>query len=182
MNHKEEGIIGSKFGFWTVLNRGKNRNQEPFYLCKCECGNEKEVKWKYLKNGVSKSCGCKTKDLKIKSLSKPPGEAAFSILYSRYRLNAKERGLLFSISKEKFREITSSNCYYCGTSPKGITKQNTQNGIYLYNGIDRFDNELGYIENNCVACCKNCNYMKKSLSYEDFIEHINRIYLYNNRK
>jgi hypothetical protein len=49
-------------------------------------------------------------------------------------------------------------------------------GYYLYNGIDRVDNTLGYSKENCVSCCKICNYMKQVLTLEEFYSHIRRIH------
>jgi hypothetical protein len=48
----------------------------------------------------------------------------------------------------------------------------------LYNGIDRVDPEIGYIESNCVSCCTVCNLMKKAYSHNFFLTHIKRIAAY----
>jgi hypothetical protein len=58
------------------------------------------------------------------------------------------------ISKDEFINITTKECYYCGREGP--------------NGIDRIDNEIGYQSDNCVPCCKHCNYVKGNLSNEDF--------------
>lgn len=51
---KEHGIPDSK---WTVINYIGNSK----WHCKCECGVEKDIEGKTLRNGNSKSCGkCKT--------------------------------------------------------------------------------------------------------------------------
>ena len=47
---------------------------------------------------------------------------------------------------------------------------------FLYNGIDRKDNNIGYIIENCVSCCGICNRMKMDMSYDDFLNHIRLIY------
>lgn len=47
-------ITGNTYGYWTVIKptgRGK-------WLCRCSCGNIKEVYKKSLVQGKSKSCGC----------------------------------------------------------------------------------------------------------------------------
>ena len=43
-----------------------------------------------------------------------------------------------------------------------------------YNGIDRKDNALGYVEGNVVSCCKFCQYAKRDLPYEEFVAHLAR--------
>lgn len=50
-------------------------------------------------------------------------------------------------------------------------KQNgTPQSIFLYNGIDRINNDNGYIAGNVVACCFPHNRMKGKLSQSKFIE------------
>ena len=46
---------GEKIGFWTVLSCLDNDR----YLCRCVCGNEREVRSCYILSGVINSCGCK---------------------------------------------------------------------------------------------------------------------------
>jgi hypothetical protein len=43
---------------------------EAKWLCRCSCGNTKEVIGSSLKNGHSKSCGCLQKDINIKRATK----------------------------------------------------------------------------------------------------------------
>lgn len=58
------------------------------------------------------------------------------------------------ISKADFINISAKECIYCGTPGP--------------NGIDRIDSEKGYEKDNCVPCCKHCNYVKGNLSAENF--------------
>lgn len=56
-------LSGRSFGKWSVVKRVKNStaSKGARYLCRCECGTEKEVFGKHLRNGKSKSCGCSHK-------------------------------------------------------------------------------------------------------------------------
>ena len=66
--HEEaKKLIGQKFGRWTVIKlghikqlywNGKKNGKTYYWLCKCDCGTEKEVLEKSLLSGASKSCGC----------------------------------------------------------------------------------------------------------------------------
>jgi hypothetical protein len=58
------------------------------------------------------------------------------------------------ISENEFSILSEQECHYCGKEGP--------------NGIDRVDNLKGYISENCVPCCKHCNYVKGDLSIEDF--------------
>lgn len=54
-----ERFIGAKFGRWTVIGvGGRTNDRRQRLVCRCECGNEKEVKVGNLRSGQSKSCGC----------------------------------------------------------------------------------------------------------------------------
>lgn len=84
--------------------------------------------------------------------------------YKSYRRNAKQRGLEFNLTKEEFVELIKSDCKYCGE------KANP------FNGIDRVDNNEGYIISNCVPCCEWCNKIKMSHSESDMIAHVEKMY------
>lgn len=45
-----------------------------------------------------------------------------------------------------------------------------------YNSIDRVDPTKGYIIDNCVPCCTTCNYMKRILQRDEFLDHVKKIY------
>lgn len=48
---------GHQYGYLTVLSLVK-KSPEAIWLCKCKCGNLKEVSGQMLRNGNTKSCGC----------------------------------------------------------------------------------------------------------------------------
>ena len=52
-----EDNIGKKFNRLTVLSQFR-RNKRYFFLCRCDCGCEKEILVSSVKNGDAKSCGC----------------------------------------------------------------------------------------------------------------------------
>lgn len=107
--------------------------------------------------------------------------SAFNGLYNSYKFKAKERGLSFELTKETFKNYTKLNCFYCNGTPSNSYKQVAgSGGIYIYNGIDRIDNKLGYTENNAVSCCGTCNHAKAQLTYDEFIRMV--IKIHNNLK
>lgn len=84
----------------------------------------------------------------------------------------KEFNINNVISIEKYLKTVSEPCYYCGNTGEKeviIKTKNSENKIFKYNGIDRLDNELGYVNNNIVSCCSICNYMKGQLSVNQFV-------------
>lgn len=85
--------------------------------------------------------------------------------YKQYSISAKNRDIDFSLSEKDFQRVTKESCYMCG-------KENSE---HHRNGIDRFDNSVGYIESNCKSCCNTCNMMKNRFSYEDVMNKFNKI-------
>lgn len=54
-----EEMVGRRFDRWTVLARvANNPRGHTRWLCRCDCGTEKEVLADSLRSGKSKSCGC----------------------------------------------------------------------------------------------------------------------------
>jgi hypothetical protein len=95
--------------------------------------------------------------------------------YACYRIGAKRRNIEFSISKETFKDLCGKSCHYCGSLE--VRKTCCSGLVYCakFNGIDRVDNNLGYIDSNCVSCCPTCNYAKRELSYNKFKKWIERL-------
>ena len=57
-----------------------------------------------------------------------------------------------------------------------------QYASYRYNGIDRVDSKIGYVEGNIVPCCEKCNFMKSNLEVDVFLEHVHKIENYSSRR
>lgn len=43
--------------------------------------------------------------------------------------------------------------------------------VFIYQGIDRLDNQKGYEIENCIPCCYVCNKAKGNRNQKEFIEH-----------
>ena len=57
----ESEMIGKKFGKLTVTSKGEKRKSGQYWLCRCDCGNEKEVRGDHLRSGHIKRCSHCTK-------------------------------------------------------------------------------------------------------------------------
>jgi len=66
-------IIGKKFGMLTPVGRVEVPNKSGiFYLCKCDCGNEKVISKSSITSNRTVACGCligTTRGLKIRDLA-----------------------------------------------------------------------------------------------------------------
>ena len=180
-NRLKSNLIGKKFGKLLVIERANKpdhiKSNKIYCLCECDCGRKKIIRYSDLKNGHTKSCGCYQEEI----INKRIGKDAKNRVFSNYKGDSKRKKRNFSLSKEKFFEIIEKRCFYCGVEPSNKEKGRYNNGEYVYNGIDRIDNTIGYIEGNVVPCCWKCNQAKRSMDITVFYEWSDRLYEYRHK-
>ena len=175
---KEE--VGNRYGALVVTEYSHSDANFSFWVCKCDCGGTKITRGHTLRNGKCKSCGaCGLSRLQA-AKDKPQ-----RLAYKSYKLGAKNRGLPFSITYDTFLELTEKPCHLCGRKPYerkyGFTRKRYSIGVHadvssVFNGLDRLDSELGYIDGNVAACCAMCNRMKSDFCLDTFLEKVVEIY------
>lgn len=185
--------IGKKFGKLTITHIVKNKNK-ILYKSKCDCGGERVCKLYRLYNGHITSCGCSlnninkhiTKSIILKRAKSRMTNNDKIWVYNRYMKNmqgcfkkyAKKND---TISLFKFFQLSQENCHYCGIKPQNIFDfYNQKETEFLYNGLDRINQKEPHTLENCITCCKTCNYLKGTQNYNEFIKWINKIN-FNNR-
>ena len=171
-------LVGQKFGRLLVDKRaGSNERGEALWLGKCECGNDVIVSGLTLRRGSTKSCGCLRKERARGLNLLPQGTAAFNVMVSGMKRNAKTRGYNWQLTDEQVRSLTKQPCDYCGAGPsQRAFSTSKMAGDYVHGGIDRVDNEKGYTADNVVPCCSACNFMKRTMTLEKFKEQVAAIY------
>lgn len=118
---------------------------------------------------------------KEKRTAKPKVESVLTTIYCGYRANAKAKNKEFTLTKSQFEHLISQNCFYCGDAPiesKTSKSSNRTLTKFLHNGVDRKDSNIGYTEENCVACCSMCNLMKNKFTLNDFVNKIKQIHAF----
>lgn len=103
-------------------------------------------------------------------------------LINRYKNQAIARGLSFDLTRKEFVRLASGNCYYCGVEPIGRFRYKKGIPALKSNGIDRIDNNVGYVIGNCVSCCMHCNRAKMIMTVFDFLKLVERIYNHRIKK
>lgn len=134
--------IGSIFGFWAVIERGKPNH----VLCRCRCGVEKWVHISNLTSGKTLSCGCDKHRKASENLTKhgmfgTPTYSTWSSMMTRcFNKNSKSfnnyggRGVSVCDRWKKFEHFLED----MGEKPnKGIS-------------IERINNNGNYEPGNCV--------------------------------
>lgn len=163
-------LVSGKLKAVKVVGR---KNGNILWECKCECGNTAILTTSKLLYRKQLSCGC----TQYGAGTLPKGQAAFNRVLDRYKRGAKERGLMFSLTKEQFYILTQQSCFYCDGKPIKIyyNKSVVMNGNFSGNGVDRMNNKEGYTLDNSVPCCEICNRAKRAMSLDDFNEWIIRL-------
>jgi len=174
--------IGQKYNRLTIIEKmGYDKHNNRLYKCRCDCGNEIIVRGNALTSGNTKSCGCYKHEIDKSRRFPNNSGVAYQVMLG-YKRHAKDRGLIWELTREECQNLIEQPCHYCGrikTNLK-ITK-NCKEG-YRYNGIDRVDNTKGYVKNNVVSCCNICNRAKRDLTKEEFLEWIKTITTFNYSK
>lgn len=174
---KHSDIIGKKYNRLTVLSILKKGNRGNWSVeCICDCGTKITTLKHSLVFGNTNSCGCYRNDKMKEAWQLEIGQSSLNHLYKVYKRRAKLKGVSFILDLQEFKKLTKGNCYYCNIEPKQVINIKSCNGEYIYNGIDRVDNNIGYILSNCVSCCKICNRMKMEHNIKDFLNYIKNIY------
>ncbi len=188
MGHKNkiQNLHGFQGKYYEVIStepQVDKLGRRQAWECKCICGSIFIEAATRIRSGRRKSCGCKSAEKRIKPKHEPRTTTYLKII-GIYKKCAKERGLVWELSFEECIELFNKNCYYCFKKPSNKLSAQTytkdefkiKEGTVFYNGIDRFDNKVGYIISNVVPCCKRCNASKNDMTIEEFKNHIRNLY------
>lgn len=83
-------------------------------------------------------------------------------MFKQYESGAKQRNYKWRLTFNQFMTFWRKPCCYCGKKIETI-------------GLDRIDNDRGYLINNVVSCCSECNLMKHKLNKNNFINQCKKI-------
>jgi hypothetical protein len=182
MPHRKD-LTGQAFGSLTVIRFSRTDRSSSFWLCRCDCGVERECRSHHLRKGHLRSCGCQRSE-RVAAVCRLNGAAKFKddnwvhSIYATYRNSARQRSIEFSLPLDDFRAFIASDCYYCGRPPGNTHDRRTKlfpGKSYVYGGIDRVENASGYVVGNCVPCCRFCNIAKGTYSQTEFLTSVRAI-------
>lgn len=173
---------GKQIGRLIVISKSDNNRRKPYWLCKCECGNIKDISHDSLCHGTQ-SCGCFSAEVTSKRLSKKVGDITKGMWNSLLN-GAISRNFEFNITMEYGWELflkQNKKCNLTGVDISfGKTFYDRINGLTTAS-LDRIDSSKGYIEGNVQWVHKNLNRMKWDFDQSYFIEMCSRVYHYANK-
>jgi hypothetical protein len=177
MEKRQQIQLGKKYNLLIPTQLSHiGSGYRKYYTCKCDCGNTKVIQGSLLTSGNTKSCGCYGRKVASLLTKLPNNGGVINQILLGYKRHAKDRKLEFILTKEEFTTLINNPCHYCGISSSNtkVTK-NCKEG-FSYNGIDRVNNIVGYHFTNCVSCCATCNRAKMSMSKEEFLKWISKVF------
>jgi hypothetical protein len=155
---------------------GRNKSGNLLWETQCDCGTLVPASASDLRSGRIRSCAkCSRRNQK----KQPVEVVATNQIMANYKKLAFVRHIPWGLDRRAFARLLKESCHWCGSPPNNqfVLKRTFERYTFPYNGIDRLDNERGYEEANCVPSCHICNWMKKDLSKEEFIDQARRITL-----
>ncbi|MGI0060009.1 MAG: hypothetical protein ACREBJ_09605 [Nitrosotalea sp.] len=172
---KKQSLLGFKTGYLVVIDKAESKRApggqlQTRWTCKCDCGKEIICYASDLRKRQNMSCGCH-----VPNNTKHDGKKSSALLIFKNSYNDGD------ISFEEFLELSQMNCHYCGapTSNKYIRERKYfSQGEFVYNGLDRVDSLRAHNKNNVVPCCKQCNWAKRDFTYDEFLQWIKRIFVF----
>ena len=119
-----------------------------------------EDRYKNKRKSICKSCdNIRCKEYYNKKFSSPDG---FEFRFRQWQKKAKDRNIPFELNLEDFVNIPRI-CHYTHQTLTLLPHKPTTISL------DRLDNKKGYTKDNVVFCCSFVNYMKRELTYDQFI-------------
>lgn len=150
--HFEKDLIGRRFGRWTVLYESPKQGTMRMFRCRCDCGNESDVRLYDLLAGKSKRCRhCLKVNVEDKITMTEQGRLRLhriwsSIISRCYNENNRDynanggRGIAVFDGWRRFKN-------FCEWSYRNGYKEDAERYGQL---LDRYDKNSDYNPTNCV--------------------------------
>lgn len=166
MAKAKKEIVGLVFGRLTIIEdlgtRLYSTTKIRFVLCRCQCGNTKEIVFYSVKKGLTKSCGCIQKEATTKhGMYDQPLYKIWGAIKARCNNPKHESYLHYGGRGIKMCEEWVADF---NTFKKWAMSNGWKRGLQ----IDRKDNYKGYSPDNCRIVTRkiNCNNTRKNILIE----------------
>lgn len=145
---KIKDISGRKFGRLTVIKYAyTDKRHTAIWLCKCDCGNIKEVRGDNLRNGTIQSCGCLQNDRRKEACIKH-GQSRTKL----YKVYHSMKGRCYNKNNREYHNYGGRGIVVCDewlSSYETFYNWAINNNYQECLSIDRIDADGNYEPSNC---------------------------------
>lgn len=137
-------LTGDVYGRLTVIRLTKKEGYTVFWMCRCECGSDAEVRAGSLRSGLTRSCGCLAKDVaadgfRTHGMSKYSGFGSWRAMMSRCN-NAED---------SSYKDYGARGISVCSEWHDIRNFAKDMGDKVAGQSIDRLDPNKGYFPENC---------------------------------
>jgi len=168
-----ENVSGTRL---TIISVSIERNihGKLMAMCKCECGKEIQATINNIGHSTF-SCGC----LKSESINHRLGKGPENANVMHVLHDIKRRTPNTDLTYDHIASLIMSDCYYCGKTVEEVGNAGTTYSKLKVKvrklGIDRVNNNIGYIVGNVVPCCYTCNRVKYNMGIDFILKYFQTI-------
>lgn len=135
-------LIGKKFNMLTIIShKKKGKNNNNYFVCKCDCGKTTEIRASHILNDNQLSCGC----IRIKYEDSKIGTK----LYDTWN---RMMHRCYDVKNHKYPRYGARGIKICDewkNNYDNFYKWSIENGFQLGLSIDRINNNGNYEPSNC---------------------------------
>tara|TARA_Y100000034_G_C6839543_1_gene379698 strand:+ start:444 stop:1007 length:564 start_codon:yes stop_codon:yes gene_type:complete len=172
LSSRAKDITGLSVGRLSVIKPAFRKGNYIYWLCQCECGEERFYTTGNLTQGTLRSCGCLRKNGgKDHQNWSGYGEVS-ATFFTKIKHQARRRKVMFGINIKNAAELFDEQDRRCAIT--GMELKMPSNSKQVFNGtatasLDRIDSNQGYIKGNVQWVHKDINMMKQQYSQEYFV-------------
>lgn len=152
MSKAMDDLTGRRFGYLTVIERGKparrhNGRFDSTFVCQCKCGNTITVKGITLKNGNTTSCGCKRRE-SVGAIKRTHGQSKTRL----YRIWNKMKQRCYNPNMDDYNDYGARGITVCDewiNDYMAFSRWAYENGYNDTLTLDRVDVNGIYCPDNC---------------------------------
>jgi hypothetical protein len=141
-------MAGKKFGQWTVISisdfRLKSNRSIAYWICKCDCGNERHVSGSSLRQGISRDCGCS----RIENFHRITHGRSKTVEYNAW---SSMIGRCYNPKCKRYEDWGGRGITVCDSWLNSFENFYADMGDKPTptHSLDRINNDLGYSKDNC---------------------------------